>query len=101
MKNLTDKQSLRPSGLKQSLRPTDLGLNRKNLEQLKVELEELEKVKLPAAMKKFGIAYQEGGESEADPNISLADDEVAVLAALISDLKTEIARLEKELKGEE
>ena len=100
MKNLTDKQSLRLR-LKQSLHPIDLGLKRKNLEQLKVELEELEKVKLPVAMKKFGIAYQEGIEGEADPNISLADDEVAVLAALISDLKTEIARLEKELKGEE
>lgn len=72
---------------------------RKKLEQLKAELEELEKVKLPAVMKKFGIAYQEGIAGEADPNISLADDEVAVLASLISDLKTEIARLEKELSS--
>ena len=53
MKNLTDKQSLTD---KPGLRPKDLGLKRKNLEQLKVELEEFEKVKLPRAMKKFGTA---------------------------------------------
>lgn len=71
----------------------------KKLEQLKAELEELEKVKLPTAMKKFGQAYQEGGEWEVDPNVTLADDEVAVLTSMITDIKTEIARLEKELGG--
>lgn len=72
---------------------------KKKLAQLKTELEELEKVKLPAALKKFGAAYSEGGEWEVSPNLPLADDEVAVLSSLISDTKTEIARLEKELGG--
>lgn len=72
---------------------------KKKLAQLKTELEELEKVKLPAALKKFGAAYEEGGEWEVSPNLPLADDEVAVLSSLISDTKTEIARLEKELEG--
>lgn len=71
---------------------------RKKLAELKAKLYDLEKVKLPAALKKLGQAYQEGGsEWEVDPNLSLADDEVAVLTSLISDLKLEIGRLEKEL----
>lgn len=74
---------------------------KKKLAQLKTELEELEKVKLPAALKKFGAAYEEGGEWEVSPNLPLADDEVAVLTSLISDTKTEIARLEKELGGKQ
>ena len=75
-------------------------LEKKNkLAKLKAELEEFEKVKLPAALKKFGASYEEGGDWEINPNLPLADDEVAVLTSLISDLKTEIARLEKELGG--
>lgn len=72
----------------------------KKLAELKEKLVDLEKVKLPAAMKKLGQAYQEGAaEWEVNPSLSLADDEVAVLTSLISDLKVEITRLEKELKG--
>lgn len=72
----------------------------KKLAELKEKLADLEKVKLPAAMKKLGQAYQEGAaEWEVNPSLSLADDEVAVLTSLISDLKVEITRLEKELKG--
>ncbi len=70
---------------------------KKKLAELKAKLTDLEKVKLPATLKKLGQAYQEGAaEWEVDPNLSLADDEVAVLTSLITDLKTEIARLERE-----
>lgn len=76
----------------------DVTDKRKKLEQLNKELEELEKIRLPRTMKKFGQSLQEGrGEWEIDPNVTLADDEVVVLTSLISDLRTEIARLEKEL----
>lgn len=72
----------------------------KKLAELKEKLAGLEKVKLPAAMKKLGQAYQEGAaEWEVNPSLSLADDEVAVLTSLIADLKVEITRLEKELEG--
>lgn len=72
---------------------------KKKLAELKAKLEDIEKVKLPTTLRKFGQTYQEGGNWEVNPNLPLADDEVAVLTSLIADLKTEIARLEKELKS--
>lgn len=72
---------------------------KQKLAELKSKLEELEKVKLPTALKKFGQNYAEGGAWEVDPNQPMAADEVAVLTSLISDLKLEIARLEKELSS--
>lgn len=65
------------------------------LKQLKNKLKELEEVKLKEALSKYGEAYQ---ESQAAWNESaaweLADEEVSVLRAMVSEVKNEIKSLE-------
>ena len=69
------------------------------LAELKAKLKKLEERDLPQALKKFGEGYGEGSEWEVDPSFGIKDDQVAVISAMIDDLKNEIRQLEKELKG--
>jgi hypothetical protein len=70
----------------------------KKLEELKKRLKVLEEKKLPEALKKFGEPYKEGAEWEVDPAFGIKDDQVAVISAMIDDLRKEIRVLEDELK---
>lgn len=71
----------------------------KKLEELKKRLKILEEEKLPEALKKFGEPYKEGAEWEVDPAFGIKDDQVAVISAMIDDLRKEIRALEEEQKG--
>lgn len=72
---------------------------KKKIEELKKRLKELEEKKLPAALKKFGESYGGGADWEVDPSFGIKDDEVAVISAMIDDLRKEIQALEEEEKG--
>lgn len=71
---------------------------RKKITELKEKLKKLEEKDLPEALKKFGESYGEGSEWEVDPSFGIKDDQVAVISAMIDDLKNEIRQLEKEKK---
>lgn len=71
----------------------------KKLEELKKRLKILEEEKLPEALKKFGEPYKEGAEWEVDPAFGIKDDQVAVISAMIDDLRKEIRVLGEEIKG--
>ncbi|OGD92542.1 hypothetical protein A2697_04605 [Candidatus Curtissbacteria bacterium RIFCSPHIGHO2_01_FULL_41_44] len=64
------------------------------LRDLKKRLKELEEVKLKEALAKYGQAYQES-TSNWNENAAweLADEEVSVLRAMITGIKTEIKNL--------
>ncbi len=65
------------------------------LKQLKAKLAELEGVKLKDALTKYGQAYQESaGSWQEDAAWELADEEISVLRAMITEVKTEIRNLE-------
>lgn len=65
------------------------------LKQLKTKLAELEGVKLKDALAKYGQAYQESaGSWQENAAWELADEEISVLRAMITEVKTEIRNLE-------
>ncbi len=66
------------------------------LKHLKAKLAELEGIKLKEALAKYGQAYQESaGSWQEDAAWELADEEISVLRAMITEVKTEIRNLEK------
>ena len=65
------------------------------LKELKKRLHELEEVKLREALNKYGQAYQESGSAwNENAAWELADEEVSVLRAMVSEIKNEIRKLE-------
>jgi uncharacterized alpha-E superfamily protein len=65
------------------------------LRELKKRLKELEEVKLKEALAKYGEAYQAAtGAWHENAAWELADEEVSVLRAMITEIKTEIKNLE-------
>jgi len=68
------------------------------IKQLKVKLKELEEVKLKEALAKYGEAYQESGAAwQENAAWELADEEVSVIRAMITEVKAEIKNLEHPL----
>ena len=62
---------------------------------LKKRLKELEDVKLKEALNKYGQAYQESGSAwNENAAWELADEEVSVLRAMVTEIKGEIRKLE-------
>ena len=65
------------------------------LKQLKTKLKELEEVKLKKALSTYGEAYQESGAAwQENAAWELADEEVSVLRAMVTEIKSEIRNLE-------
>ena len=65
--------------------------------QLKTKLKELEEVKLKDALTKYGEAYQDSnGAWQENAAWELADEEISVLRAMITEVKGEIRTLEHE-----
>lgn len=65
--------------------------------QLKIKLKELEEVKLKDALAKYGEAYQDSnGAWQENAAWELADEEISVLRAMITEVKKEIRTLEHE-----
>jgi len=64
---------------------------------LKKKLSELEEVKLKEALSRYGEAYQEAGSNNLAESAAweLADEEVSVLRAMITEIKSEIDELER------
>ena len=63
---------------------------------LRKKLSELEDVKLKEALSRYGEAYQEAGPNLAESAAwELADEEVSVLRAMITQIKSEIDELER------
>ena len=68
------------------------------IKQLKTKLKELEEVKLKEALAKYGEAYQESGAAwQENAAWELADEEVSVIRAMITEVKAEIKNLEHPL----
>lgn len=66
------------------------------LKALKKRLAELEDVKLKEALSRYGEAYQESaGNWNENAAWELADEEVSVLRAMITEIKKEIHDLER------
>ncbi len=65
--------------------------------QLKTKLKELEEVKLKDALTKYGEAYQDSnGAWQENAAWELADEEISVLRAMITEVNGEIRTLEHE-----
>ena len=65
------------------------------LKELRKRLHELEEVKLKDALAKYGEAYQESGAAwNENAAWELADEEVSVLRAMVTEVKKEIYSLE-------
>ena len=65
------------------------------LKQLKTRLKDLEEVKLKDALAKYGEAYQSSGAAwNENAAWELADEEVSVLRAMITEIKSEIREIE-------
>ena len=70
------------------------------IKQLRTKLKELEEIKLKEALAKYGEAYQESGAAwQENAAWELADEEVSVIRAMISEVKTEIKNLEHPLSA--
>lgn len=68
---------------------------------LRTRLHELEGVKLKDALSRYGEAYQESGSAwNENAAWELADEEVSVLRAMVSEVKNEIRKLEHPLPAE-
>ncbi|GEM_PF-3188834 len=66
------------------------------LKMLRKKLSELEEVKLKEALSRYGAAYQEAGSNVVESAAwELADEEVSVLRAMITQIKMEIDTLER------
>jgi len=70
------------------------------LKELKKRLHELEEVKLKDALSRYGEAYQESSAAwNENAAWELADEEVSVLRAMVTEVRTEIYRLEHPVPG--
>lgn len=67
------------------------------LKDLKGKLKELEEVKLKEALTRYGQAYQDAGAPGESAAWELADEEVSVLRAMVTEIKSEIRKLEHPL----
>lgn len=68
------------------------------LKELKEKLVQLEKVKLPAALKKYGEVTRESSDSwHQSASFEIADEEVAITRSMIIELKKEILKLSQEI----
>ena len=66
------------------------------LKELRGKLKDLEEVKLKDALAKYGEAYQESGAAwNENAAWELADEEVSVLRAMVTEIKSEIQKLER------
>lgn len=71
------------------------------LKDLRKRLHELEDVKLKDALAKYGDAFQESGAAwHENAAWELADEEVSVLRAMVTEIKKEIRNLEHPLPAE-
>ncbi|MEK7580736.1 MAG: hypothetical protein AAB512_00490 [Patescibacteria group bacterium] len=69
--------------------------NGQKLKQLKTKLHDLEDVKLRDALAKYGEAYQDSNGAWAENAAwELADEEISVLRAMITEVKSEIRSIE-------
>lgn len=65
------------------------------IKELRKRLHELEDVKLKDALSRYGEAYQDSGAAwNENAAWELADEEVSVLRAMVTEVKTEIHRIE-------
>lgn len=64
------------------------------LRELKKKLKELEEVKLKEALERYGQAYQDSANPGENAAWELADEEVSVLRAMVTQIKTEIKNIE-------
>ncbi|MBI3342319.1 hypothetical protein HY024_04305 [Candidatus Curtissbacteria bacterium] len=69
------------------------------IKELKKKLNELEGVKLKEALARYGEAYQGSAAPGEDAAWELADEEVSVLRAMVTEIKSEIRKLEHPLPG--
>ena len=70
------------------------------VKELRKRLHELEDVKLRDALARYGEAYQASGAAwNENAAWELADEEVSVLRAMVTEVKTEIHRLEHPVPG--
>lgn len=67
------------------------------LKELKKKLHELEEIKLKEALARYGQAFQETSAPGESAAWELADEEVSVLRAMVSEIKIEIKNLEHPL----
>ena len=69
------------------------------LKDLKKKLKDLEEVKLKEALNRYGQAYQDSTAPGENAAWELADEEVSVLRAMITEIKSEIRKIEHPLPG--
>lgn len=67
------------------------------LRDLKRKLKELEEVKLKEALARYGEAFRESSSPNENAAWELADEEVSVLRAMVTEIKFEIKTLEHPL----
>lgn len=72
------------------------------LKDLRKRLYELQEIKLKDALSRYGEAYQESGAAwNENAAWELADEEVSVLRAMVTEVKNEIRKLEHPLPAEQ
>ena len=64
------------------------------LRDLKKKLKDLEEIKLKEALARYGEAYQDSANPGENAAWELADEEVSVLRAMVTEIKKEIRNIE-------
>lgn len=64
------------------------------LRELKKKLKDLEEIKLKEALARYGEAYQDSANPGENAAWELADEEVSVLRAMVTEIKREIRNIE-------
>lgn len=64
------------------------------LRELKKKLKDLEEIKLREALARYGEAYQDSANPGENAAWELADEEVSVLRAMVTEIKREIRNIE-------
>lgn len=64
------------------------------LRELKKKLKDLEEIKLKEALARYGEAYQDSANPGENAAWELADEEVSVLRAMVTEIKKEIRNIE-------
>ena len=67
------------------------------IRELRKKLKDLEEVKLKEALNRYGQAYQDSAAPGENAAWELADEEVSVLRAMITEIKNEIRKIEHPL----
>lgn len=67
---------------------------KQKLKELKKKLKDLEEVKLKEALARYGEAFRESSSPNENAAWELADEEVSVLRAMISEIRAEIQNLQ-------